>query len=68
MCAGVLTESRGTAGDAVYTRVERLIEGGANRAAREAATSLAPENEPPMASVQDMIRQVSCHNAQPAQL
>ena len=63
MCAGVLTESRGTAGDAVYTRVERLIEGGANRAAREAATSLAPENEPPMASVQDMVRQVSCHNA-----
>ena len=68
MCAGVLTESRGTAGDAVYTRVERLIEGGANRAAREAATSLAPENEPPMASVQDMVRQVICHNAQPAQL
>ncbi|KAA6417838.1 MAG: anaphase-promoting complex subunit 2-like [Trebouxia sp. A1-2] len=54
---GVLTESRGTAGDAVYTRVERLVEGGANRAAREAATSLAPENDPPMASVQDMVRQ-----------
>lgn len=68
MCPGVLTESRGTAGDAVYTRVEHLIEGGANRAAREAATSLAPENEPPMASVQDMVRQVICHNAQPAQL
>ena len=52
----------------MYTRVERLIEGGANQAAREAATSLAAENEPPMASVQDMVRQVSCHNAQSAQL
>ncbi|DBA88589.1 hypothetical protein WJX77_003031 [Trebouxia sp. C0004] len=54
---GVLTESRGTAGDGVYTRVERLLEGGGNRAAKEAGTSLAPENEPPMASVQDMVRQ-----------
>jgi len=67
MPAGVLTESRGTAGDAVYTRVERLIEGGANRAGREAGSSLAPENEPPLASVQDMVRQVSCQDAQPVQ-
>ena len=57
---GVLIESRGSGGDAVYTRVEQLIEAGANRAAgREAGTSLAPENEPPLASAQDMIRQVS---------
>ena len=58
--AGVLTESRGSGGDAVYTRVEQLIEAGANRAAgREAGSSLAPENDPPLASAQDMIRQVS---------
>ena len=57
--AGLLTESRGKAGDATYTRVEQLIESDANRAAgRETSASLAPENEPPLASVQDIIRQV----------
>ena len=64
--AGVLTESRGTGGDATYTRVEQLVEAGANRAGgREISSSLAPENEPPLASVEDMIRQViptsCCH-------
>ena len=37
-----------------------MIEAGANRAAgREAGGSLAPENDPPLASAQDLIRQVS---------
>ena len=59
-CAGLLTESRGKAGDATYTRVEQLIESDANRASgRETSSSLAPENEPPLASVQDIIRQVT---------
>lgn len=57
---GLLTESRGSSGDALYTRVEQMIEAGTNRAAgREAAGSLAPENDPPLASAQDLIRQVS---------
>lgn len=48
------------AGDAVYTRVEQLIEAGTNRGGgRESGGSFAPENEPPLASMQDMIRQVS---------
>ena len=58
--AGMLVESRGSSGDAIYTRVEQMIEAGANRAAgREAGGSLAPENDPPLASAQDLIRQVS---------
>ena len=64
-CTGLLTESRGKAGDATYTRVEQLIESDANRASgRESSSSLAPENEPPLASVQDIIRQVItfCHH------
>lgn len=37
-----------------------MIEGGANKAAgREAGASLAPENDPPLASAEDLIRQVS---------
>lgn len=57
---GLLTESRGSSGDATYTRVEQMIEAGANRAAgREGGASLAPENDPPLASAQDLIRQVS---------
>ena len=37
-----------------------MIEAGANRAAgREGGGSLAPENDPPLASAQDLIRQVS---------
>lgn len=55
---GVLTESRGSGSDATYTRVEQMIEGGANKAAgREAGASLAPENDPPLASAEDLIRQ-----------
>lgn len=68
MPAGVLVEARGTGGDAVYTRVEQLIEAGSKRAGREDGGSLAPENEPPLASVQDMIRQVRLRSTLPCAL
>ena len=60
--AGVVTESRGSGGDAVYSRVEQLVEAGAGagRAAARDVAGLAPENEPPLTSPQDLIRQV-CH-------
>lgn len=54
---GVLTESRGSGGDAVYSRVEQLVEAGAGRSAARDVASLAPENEPPLTSAQDLIRQ-----------
>lgn len=58
----MLTESRGSGGDAVYSRVEQLVEAGAGaaRAAARDVAGLAPENEPPLTSPQDLIRQV-CH-------
>lgn len=55
---GVLTESRGSGGDAVYSRVEQLVEAGAGRSAARDVAGLAPENEPPLTSAQDLIRQV----------
>ena len=58
--AGVLTESRGSGGDAVYSRVEQLVEAGVGRGAARDVAGLAPENEPPLTSAQDLIRQVCC--------
>lgn len=58
MAAGVLTESRGSSGDAMYSRVEQLVEAGAGRGAGRDVAGLAPENEPPLTSAQDLIRQV----------
>lgn len=55
---GVLTESRGSGGDAVYSRVDQLVEAGTGKAGAWDAAGLAPENEPPLTSAQDLVRQV----------